>query len=140
MLLFFLSSADNSDGRHNDHYDTANRFDGQCFMENQYADGDCGYRFQSTEYRSLSSSNMFYRNADLKATPENTGILDAKLLRNRLDEEKIRRLELEIKLQDSEKDIAASCPGAVMVPGLSIRGHQCKDSEEMLASWAKEQV
>ena len=41
-------------------------------------------------------------------------------------------------LANSEKDIAASCPGAVMVPGLSIRGHQCKDSEEQLASWATE--
>jgi len=41
-------------------------------------------------------------------------------------------------LANSEKDIAASCPGAVMVAGLSIKGHQCKDSEAMLASWAKE--
>jgi len=40
-------------------------------------------------------------------------------------------------LANSEKDIAASCPGAQMLPGLSIRGHQCKDSEEMLASWAR---
>ena len=35
-------------------------------------------------------------------------------------------------LANSEKDIAASCPGAVMAPGLSVKGHQCKDSEEML--------
>jgi len=41
-------------------------------------------------------------------------------------------------LANSEKDIAASCPDAVMVAGLSIKGHQCKDSEAMLASWAKE--
>ena len=41
-------------------------------------------------------------------------------------------------LANSEKDIAASCPGALMVPGLSIKGHTCKDSEELLANWAKE--
>ena len=41
-------------------------------------------------------------------------------------------------LANSEKDVAASCPGAIMAPGLSIKGHTCKDSEEMLASWAKE--
>ena len=39
-------------------------------------------------------------------------------------------------LANSEADIAASCPGATLLPGLSIRGHQCKDSEEMLADWA----
>ena len=43
-------------------------------------------------------------------------------------------------LANSEKDIAASCPGAVMAPGLSVKGHQCKDSEEMLAAWAKENL
>ena len=43
-------------------------------------------------------------------------------------------------LANSEKDIAASCPGAVMAPGLSIKGHTCKDSEEMLSAWAKENV
>lgn len=41
---------------------------------------------------------------------------------------------------NSEKDIAASCPGAVMVPGLAVKGHQCKDSEEMLTTWAKKHV
>ena len=41
-------------------------------------------------------------------------------------------------LANSETDIAASCPGAVMAPGLSIKGHQCKDSEELLSNWAKE--
>ena len=38
----------------------------------------------------------------------------------------------------SPKDIAASCPGAVLISGLSIKGHQCKDSEAMLSAWAKE--
>ena len=43
-------------------------------------------------------------------------------------------------LANSEKDIAASCPGVIVAPGLSIKGHQCKDSEEILAVWAKENV
>ena len=43
-------------------------------------------------------------------------------------------------LANSENDIAASCPGAVMIPGLSIQGHQCKDSEELLAAWAKNTI
>ena len=41
---------------------------------------------------------------------------------------------------NSEKDIAASCPGAVMAPGLDIKGHQCKDSESLLSAWAKENL
>ena len=41
-------------------------------------------------------------------------------------------------LANSEKDIAASCPGAVLAPGLSVKGHQCKDSEALLTAWAKE--
>lgn len=40
-------------------------------------------------------------------------------------------------MANSEKDIAASCPGAAVLPGLSIRGHQCKDSEALIADWAK---
>ena len=40
-------------------------------------------------------------------------------------------------LANSEKDVAASCPGATIAPGLSIRGHKCKDSEEELTAWAK---
>ena len=43
-------------------------------------------------------------------------------------------------LANSEADIAASCPGAVIAPGLSIKGHQCKDSEELLSTWAKENI
>ena len=41
-------------------------------------------------------------------------------------------------LANSVADIAASCPGAVISPGLSVKGHQCSSSEEMLAAWAKE--
>lgn len=40
-------------------------------------------------------------------------------------------------LANSEKDIAAACPGAVMAPGLAVRGHQAKDSREEIAAWAK---
>jgi len=42
-------------------------------------------------------------------------------------------------LANSEADIAASCPGATILPGLSIRGHQCRDSEALLADWARKQ-
>lgn len=42
-------------------------------------------------------------------------------------------------MANSEKDIANSCKGAMVVPGLSVRGHQAKDSEETIAAWAKAQ-
>lgn len=41
-------------------------------------------------------------------------------------------------MANSEKDIAKSCPGATVVPGLSVRGHQAKDSEDVIAAWARE--
>lgn len=41
-------------------------------------------------------------------------------------------------MANSEKDIAASCPGAKVVSGLSVRGHQVIDSEAQIAAWAKE--
>lgn len=41
-------------------------------------------------------------------------------------------------LANSEKDIAASCPGATVLPGLSVRGHQCRDSEEAIVRWARD--
>ena len=40
-------------------------------------------------------------------------------------------------LANSEADLAASCAGAEMCPGLSVRGHQAKDSYEAIADWAK---
>lgn len=43
-------------------------------------------------------------------------------------------------LANSEKDLARSCPGALIAPGLSVRGHQVKDSEEAIALWAKENI
>ena len=38
---------------------------------------------------------------------------------------------------NSVKDIEKSCPGAVVASGLSVKGHQCKDSAAMLAAWVK---
>lgn len=43
-------------------------------------------------------------------------------------------------LANSEADIAKSCPGANVKPGLSVRGHKCKDSEAEIAAWAKASV
>ena len=43
-------------------------------------------------------------------------------------------------MANSEKDLAESCKGAKILPGLSVRGHQAKDSEEMIAAWAKAQL
>ena len=41
-------------------------------------------------------------------------------------------------MANSEKDLANVCKGATVVPGLPVRGHQVKDSEEVIATWAKE--
>ena len=43
-------------------------------------------------------------------------------------------------LANAPRDIAASCPGSVIAEGLSVKGHQVKDSEELIANWAKENV
>ena len=40
-------------------------------------------------------------------------------------------------LANSEKDIAASCPGATVLPGLSVKGHQVVDKQEEIVAWAK---
>ena len=40
-------------------------------------------------------------------------------------------------LANAPADLAKSCPGAEIVPGLAIRGHQAKDSEAEIAAWAK---
>ena len=42
-------------------------------------------------------------------------------------------------LANAPKDLENSCPGAVIAPGLSVRGHQVKEQEEMIAAWAREQ-
>lgn len=41
-------------------------------------------------------------------------------------------------LANSVADIERSCPGAIIAPGLSIRGHKCAESEAELAAWAME--
>ena len=41
-------------------------------------------------------------------------------------------------MANARKDLETSCPGAQVLPGLAILGHQVKDSREMIAAWAKE--
>ena len=43
-------------------------------------------------------------------------------------------------MANSEKDLAESCKGATVLPGLSVRGHQAKDSYGTIAAWAKESL
>jgi len=43
-------------------------------------------------------------------------------------------------LARAPQDLARSCPDSVIAPGLSVRGHQVRDSGDMIAAWAKEQV
>ncbi len=40
-------------------------------------------------------------------------------------------------MANSEADLARSCPGAEILSGLSVKGHQVKDSEAEIAAWAK---
>lgn len=43
-------------------------------------------------------------------------------------------------LASAPRDIAKACAGAIVGDGLSVRGHQVKDSEEIISAWAKENV
>ena len=43
-------------------------------------------------------------------------------------------------LANAPADLERSCPGAVIAPGLSVRGHQVTASKEMIAAWAKAQI
>ena len=43
-------------------------------------------------------------------------------------------------LANAPRDLEKSCPGAVIAQGLSVKGHQVRESEEMIAAWAKEQA
>ena len=43
-------------------------------------------------------------------------------------------------LANAPADLEASCPGASILPGLSVKGHQVKDSEALIADWAKESL
>ena len=40
-------------------------------------------------------------------------------------------------LANAPADLEQSCPGAVIAPGLSVRGHQVRDSEAAITEWAK---
>ena len=39
-------------------------------------------------------------------------------------------------MANSEADLKKYCPGAIVLPGLSVKGHQAKDAETMIADWA----
>ena len=43
-------------------------------------------------------------------------------------------------LADSIRDLENSCKGAVIAPGLAVRGHQVAASEALITSWAKENL
>lgn len=43
-------------------------------------------------------------------------------------------------LAHSVEDIQRSCPGATVVPGLSVKGHLAQSSYEEIAAWAKENL
>ena len=43
-------------------------------------------------------------------------------------------------LANAPRDIANACTGAVIGEGLSVKGHQVKDSEEIIAAWAKANI
>ena len=43
-------------------------------------------------------------------------------------------------LANAPADIAKSCPGAIVAEGLSVRGHQVRDSQDLIAGWAKAQM
>lgn len=43
-------------------------------------------------------------------------------------------------LANAPKDLEASCPGAEILPGLSVRGHQVRDSRQQITDWAKSLV
>ena len=43
-------------------------------------------------------------------------------------------------LANSEKDLEETCKGATILSGLSVRGHQAKDSYDVIAAWAREKM
>ena len=43
-------------------------------------------------------------------------------------------------LANAPRDLAASCPGAQLGEGLSVRGHKVAESREGILSWAKAQL
>lgn len=43
-------------------------------------------------------------------------------------------------MANAEKDIINSCKGATVAPGLSVRGHQAKNMEAEISSWARSHI
>lgn len=43
-------------------------------------------------------------------------------------------------LANSVRDLQRSCPGATVLPGLSVNGHKAADSRQEIADWAKENL
>ena len=43
-------------------------------------------------------------------------------------------------LAKAPADLERSCPGAIIGEGLSVRGHQVRDSRDVITAWAKKQV
>ena len=43
-------------------------------------------------------------------------------------------------LAKAPADLERSCPGATVLPGLAVLGHQVQDSRQQIADWAKAQV
>jgi flavodoxin len=43
-------------------------------------------------------------------------------------------------LANAPRDIANACQGAVIAEGLSVKGHQVRDSQDLIATWARENV
>jgi len=41
-------------------------------------------------------------------------------------------------MANSEQDLKKACPGAVVVPGLSVRGHLVQELSEEITKWAIE--
>ena len=40
-------------------------------------------------------------------------------------------------MANSEADLAKSCPGAAVLPGLSVRGHQTQQRKQEIVDWAR---
>jgi hypothetical protein len=43
-------------------------------------------------------------------------------------------------MANSEADLQKYCPGAEVLPGLSVRGHQAEHSADTIAAWAKQYI
>lgn len=43
-------------------------------------------------------------------------------------------------LANSVEDIRSSCPGARVLPGLSVKGHLVRDSRDEITAWAKSNI